>query len=459
MVLGLLVSLTGAGCKTYRDQAKSMNEAWVQGRYEQAGAQFVKRANKKDGSKDGVIWHLEAGTALRAVGKYDESNRHFDEAAHQMQSYEQKAKVRLGNEVGATMSNQQNLPYEGRPYDKIMLHTYKALNYLALGEIDKARPELIRAYQMQQDAVAANARRIEKAREEEQQSAQREQVELARNDPTLAGQLAAATSNLEGFGVYADYVNPFTVFLDGIYFLHAGAGSSDRERAIKSLNRVIEVTGENTAIRADLEALSDPIHFDPDALLTYVIFETGQAATRGQVRIDIPIIIADVSYVGAAFPTLEFHENFLPALTVREGQFQANTELIANMDSIVALDFKNEWAVIVTKTLIATVAKGASAFAVNTAARQQSDWGGLIARIGTAIYQAAVNIADTRTWSTLPKEFQVIRLPTPESRRLEILGAAGQRAEVSLVDGTVNVVYVRSVSTAGPLLVSQFILK
>jgi len=459
VLCGLLVCLAGTGCKTYRNQASAMRESWVQGRYAEAAEQFEKKANKKDDGKDGVVWHLEAATALRAIGNYNESNLHFDEAAQQIDDYEQKAKVRVGNEAGAIMSNQQSLPYEGRPYDKIMLHTYKALNYLALGEIDKARPELIRAYQRQQDAVAENARRIEKAKEEERQSEQREQVERAKHNPEFSRQLSETTRNLEGFKVYADYVNPFTVFMDGIYFLHAGGGSSDLERATKSLNRVNEVAGENSSIHADLEELSDPLNFNPNAPLTYVIFETGRAASRDQVRIDVPIIIADVSYVGAAFPKLEFHENYLPSVSVNADGVHGDTETIASMDSIVALDFKNEWPVIVTKTLISTVAKGAAAYGVNTAARQQDDWAGLVARIGTAIYQAAVNIADTRTWSTLPKEFQVTRFSTPESRTLTLTGTAGQQAEVSLVDGVVNVVYVRSVNTTSPLLVSQFILK
>jgi hypothetical protein len=38
---------------------------------------------------------------------------------------------------------------------------------------------------------------------------------------------------------------------------------------------------------------------------TYVIFETGCAPQRGPIRIDIPIIVTKVSYVGAAFPTLK----------------------------------------------------------------------------------------------------------------------------------------------------------
>ncbi|MCU0770660.1 MAG: hypothetical protein MUE94_02670 [Verrucomicrobia bacterium] len=455
----LALGLAGTGCQTYRDQASSMRDAWAQGRYLEAADQFARRADKKHESKDGVIWHLEAGAVLRALGRYPESNQHFDQAAAQIEAYEQQAEVRLGNEVGATLSNQQSLPYEGRPYDKIMLHTYKALNYLALGEIEKARPELIRAYQRQQEAVTENARRIAQAREEQQQSQQREAVERAGQDPKLSAQLQENTRNLEGFKVYADYVNPFTVFLDGIYFLHAGAGSSDRERALKSLNRVIEVTGENSTIRADLQALANPTGLNPNAPLTYVILETGRAATRDQVRIDVPIIIADVSYVGAAFPKLEFHDDFLSGLKVTRDGVQASTEPLASMDAIIALDFKNEWPAIVTKTLIATVAKGAAAYGVNTAARQADDMAGLLARIGTAIYQAAVNIADTRSWSTLPKEFQVARFPTPENRTLALAGGAGQQAKVTLLDGTVNVVYVRSVNVSSPLLVSQFILK
>ena len=239
--VGLLASVLLTGCRTYRDQSSSMREAWVQGRYQDAAKEFVKRADKKENSKDGVIWHLEAGTVLRALGQYEASNLQFDKAAQQIDEYERKAMVSISSEAGATLSNQQSLPYKGRSYDKIMLHTYKALNYLALGEIDNARPELIRAYQRQQDAVQENAKRIEEAREEEQQSEQRAEIERARSDPAFNVELDKVTTNLEGFTVYADYVNPFTVFMDGIYFLHAGGGASDRERAIKSLNRVIEV--------------------------------------------------------------------------------------------------------------------------------------------------------------------------------------------------------------------------
>jgi uncharacterized protein len=137
-----------------------------------------------------------------------------------------------------------------------------------------------------------------------------------------------------------------------------------------------------------------------------VILENGCGPIREQVRIDIPIIFAKVSYVGAAFPKLAFQTDQLPTLSVRTRDARENTVLLASMDSIVALDFKNELPTILTKTLASTIAKAAASYAVNEAANRGDSTLGLLAQIATAAYGLAVNVADTRTWTTLPKEFQ-----------------------------------------------------
>jgi hypothetical protein len=80
--------------------------------------------------------------------------------------------------------------------------------------------------------------------------------------------------------------------------------------------------------------------------------------------------------------------------------------------------------------------------------------------IGTGIYQAAVNIADTRTWTTLPKEFQVCRFPTPPDRKIVLETPNGtQKIPVTIEDGTINIVYVRSITATNALLVTQMKLK
>ena len=459
-VAGTVMAILGAGCQTYKSQSKSMAGAWAAGNAEQAAKEFGEKADSKDGGKDSVIWHLEAGTAYRAAGKYEDSNRHFETAAAKIEDYEQQAKVKVGRETAAIMSNQQNLPYEGRPYDKIMLHTYRALNYLALGDTEKARPEIIRAYQRQQDAVDENKRRIEKAQEEEKEHQDREQVEKAKADPKFKAALGDnVEKDLEGFKLYADYVNPFTVFLDGLYFLHAGSGGSDLERAIKSFHRVIEVAGDNKAVQAGLLAATNSLHGAAPPPCTYVIFETGRAASLDQVRIDIPIIITDVSYVGAAFPKLEFHKDYCGGMRIKAGAAEESTAPLASMDAIVALDFKNDLPVIITKTVISTVAKAVAGYAINRAAGQQGEAAKWISRISTGLAQAAMNIADTRSWTTLPKEFQVACVPTPADRKFTLTTSGRSPAELTLGEGTVNVVYVRSVNTTGPLLINQFKLK
>ncbi len=453
------VAILGTGCQTYKSQAKTMTSAWAAGNAAQAAAEFGKQADKC-GKSDLIVWHLEAGAAYRAAGDFTNSNSHLDTAAAQIDVFEAQAKTKVGLEAAAIMTDQQNLPYPGRSYDKIMLYTYKALNYLTVGEIEKARPEIIHAYQCQQDAVEENKRRIEKSQEAEQNSKEHEQIEKAKADPKYAQALDGGTKDLEGFKAYADYVNPFTVYLDGLYFLYAGANGSDLERARKSLSRVQEVVGSNKFVDADLQFAESAANGQPPAPCTYVIFETGEAASRDQVRIDIPIVVIKVSYVGTAFPKLAFHNNHATELTVKAGELEEKTVTIASMDSIVALDFRNEWPTMLTKTIISATAKAVANYAINDAAqRAGGTLGGLFSKLATAGAEAAMNIADTRTWTTLPKEFQVARISTPTDRKLVLSTSGGAPVEVALMDGTINVVYAKSINASSPLLVSQFKLK
>ena len=554
-ILGVLAT----GCTTYQQQNHVINY-WQKGDLTNAVVEATKMADQNAQNKDAIIWRLEQGAVLRANGQYDDSNKAFDTAQDKIDDYAQKAKVRVGQEAGALLSNQANLDYEGRAYDGIMLNTYEALNYLALGAPDKARPELIRAYQRQQDAVEDNKKRIEKIQDETASNTNKVAIQKAQEDPKFQAEMQGTNyANLNSLKPYADYVNPFTVYLDGLYFMANAADASDLERAHKSLERVVGFDPDNNYVKQDLAAADDLINGKPLTPTTYVIFETGSAPERGQIRIDVPIIAAKVSYVGAAFPTLQMQDYYVSSLTVEannpiitandslttatstitttgdtnatttsaatmtgntntvvsstttatsdttatatstttttsgtnttvtsataatgdtnatvtstttttsatatvtSGSTTATTSPIASMDSVIGLDFKNELPTIITKTIASTVIKAVSAYAVNNAASQQSDIAGWFSQIGTAIYQAAVNIADERTWTTLPKEFQVCRFSTPPDRKIVLETPDGiQKIPVTIGDGTINIIYVKSISPGTPLLVTQMKLK
>jgi hypothetical protein len=218
----------------------------------------------------------------------------FDAAEAKVTAWEEEAKVKLGSEFGAAMTNQANLPYRGRAYDKVMMNTYKAVGYLALGEKDKARVELNRSLQRQRDAVEANSKRIVAVQDEQEKAARGELKDekgksaaydssRALNDPkTGAGLQAALNASIAPMKPYGDYVNPFSVFLDGLFFTVLGEGGSDLERGRKSFERVAAMVPENPYLQADLDAAASAAEGKAPEGVTYVIFETGSAAARSR---------------------------------------------------------------------------------------------------------------------------------------------------------------------------------
>lgn len=452
--LGFL-ALLATGCQTYTTRTEGSRAAWRSGQFETAARDFSQKADRLGSGRDGVLWRLEQGTALRAAGQTEESNRAFEQAEERMAAYAARARVRVGNEAMAALTTPANLPYEGRAYDRIISATYRALNALDLGKPDIARPALIRAHQYQQDAVAENARRIERAREEAAQHPQSATIQRTQEDPRFQNRINEVFSPLAALQPYADYVIPFTVWLDGIFFAAQAQDASDIERARFSLQRATQFAPENPHLLADLEAMDRRLQGAPLEAITYVIFETGLAPIREQVRFDIPIIFANVSYVGSAWPVLQPQSGNALTLAVQAGHHRVLTSTVGSMDRVIARDFENEKPEIITRTLVATIAKGAAAFVANEAAYQQDSGLGTLVRIATMAYQASVNIADTRTWTTLPKEFQIARLPTPADRRLTLQEGNSPPIPVLIEEGTVNLVYVKSVLGNTPLRISQ----
>ncbi len=110
----------------------------------------------------------------------------------------------------------------------------------------------------------------------------------------------------------------------------------------------------------------------------------------------------------------------------------------------------------------------------------RGDVAGLLVQLSTAIYRWS-NIADTRTWTTLPKEFQICcfldagerenrtELSVPNGIKMSVVLGAGEGTKIDLTSdkaqaslngtGLINVVYVKSITAGTPPLVSQFKLK
>ena len=461
-------------------------------------------------TKDMILWKLEQGATLRAASMVepgvvpaiadpasapqageapaataasptpaDVSNAYlkhslvaFDAAEVKVNDYEEQAKVKVASEVGATLTNLSTLPYRGHAYDKVLMNAYKALAYLQLGQKDSARVELNRALQRQKDAVAANEKRIaetqttaEKAKngevkDEEGKSAAYD-TDKAQSDPktgpALNAVLAESTANMVSYG---DYVNPFAVFLDALFFTVNGEGGSDLERGRKSMERVALMVPNNPYVKGDLALATAAAEGKAPEGVTYVIFETGMGPDRDEAKIQIPtfLVSGKVPYVFAAFPKLVFNPSYVGALGIKAGDVTLSTATLASIDSVIANDFKNAWPAVVTKTLVSTATKAIVQATAQKSAEHMGLMAGLAAKALLTAGNAATTHADTRVWTSLPKEFQYARLATPADRQLT-LAAGNDTRTVTLVPGAINIVLVKSTSPSASLLVSQFALK
>ena len=453
-----------------------MVASWSAGQYV-ATADFAEKKAKGAGDTDRLVWQLEWGAAERGAGRFAQSEQAFAAADETLAYWEQQPDISLSSEALSLINNMSSLPYRGTAYDRIMVSTYQALNYLTLGENDKARVALNRALDRQREAVEANAKRLEKTKAEATTAKPGDgdsgyDVQRALADGQFAAALNANYGELQGMRAYADYVNPFSVWLHGVYFMANADGNSEVERSHLSLQRVAGMLPQCAAVQADyalIKKIREAGAKMPD--VTYVIFETGQAPARREERIDIPLLVVTdrLPYVGAAFPKLFFKGNYAANLVVSSaGQEPVRTEVLASMDSVIATDFSNALPEIITRTLINMGIKATASYVLNRTARHLYDENSddptyaliyIGTLITTSVYSYSTTRADLRTWLTLPKEFQIARLATPPDRKLRLLAGQSPAVDLELIPGRVNVVYVRSTGASTPLTVSQFDLR
>lgn len=447
LCFGLIVLICG-GCATdHNARAAAFLRPYEQSEWSRAAAAVTREAQRSVGDPDELLWRLEQGTVLRTSGDVTGSDAAFAQADELLERIESQPALSLSEQAAALLTNPRAIRYRGYAYDRVMLSVYRALNSLEAGDSQAARVHLNRAHDRQADAVAHNAERIAALRE---QYARDSRYDLQRtlDNPHVTLALSEQYDELRQYRAYADYVNPFAEWLAGLYFTVAGVGGSDLERGRLHLSRAAGmVTLDNHHVQADLAMAEAVIAGEPMEPTVWVVFETGRAPSRRSVRIDIPLFIfgGQVDYVGVAFPALTFHSDHASVLQVTAGGETHRTLLVASMDRVVAQEFENALPAEIARTVLSAAAKAAAAYGIQRATRNE-DWLNVVTRIGATLYQAAMNEADTRTWLSLPKQWQVCRLPRPADGVIQVsMPRADQAVAVELLAGEAVLVWVRGV--------------
>jgi hypothetical protein len=434
-----------AGCNNPKDRLATFNTYYETADYENSSLFAEQNLSLKEKPKgEDLLWSLQLASVERDRQNYPKSTQQFDNAEDMLKFYDKRSEI--GDAIIATAVNDNAMPYKGEEYDGIMVNTYKALNFMAAGQMDLARVELNRSMDRQRRAkehFAAEISDLESSVENNSNKFSKSNVE----NPQIQQLLEERYPNLRNFEPYPDFINPFATYIAGVYFSLVGEGA----RSSDLLKETLGMVANNKYIAEDLYATETALDAKGSVTNTvWLIFENGLGPVKDEFRMDIPLFIETdkIRYIGIALPQLRFRAPAHEYLTAVADGRSYQTAVIADMDRIIQTEFEKDYGAILTRTILSASAKAVAQYSLE----KESSEGSAVMAVLMSIYSFSTTAADVRIWTTLPKNFQVARFTKPKNGTIEIIRPGMLSFEVQLPDCNNAIVYVKIPTChAGPI--------
>ncbi len=346
---------------------------------------------------DIILWSELGGSLKRKCKDYKTSNTYFDKA-----ELHYKTDVDLENfgakgakVVGATLTNDNALPYEGNVFEAIMVNTYKGMNFMTLGDNKNARVEFNRALDRQRRAKNKFSKEIKKKIKKIKKKSKSSGANNKKSEDFVMQKYSEGL--FRDFKAYPDFVNPFTTYMSALFFM----STKDYIKSRDLLKESIAMDPKNKVLKEDFKLVNRKLRRrDRNAKYIWFIYENGKTLKKKEFRIDLPIFLISsrVLYTGIALPTLEEQNSSYNFLNINGKP----TKVISDMDRVVKTEFKIKMPMVVTRAVIRTIAK--------TVAQAEISDRNVYAGIAMGIFNAVTNKADVRSWVSLPKNFQALRV-------------------------------------------------
>ena len=396
------------------------------------------------GTGDELMWRLEAGSMNFHVGNFEESIDELKIAEKLIEQYDERAEVSardIGAEAGAALTNLNALPYRGYCRDRIALAVYKALAYLGTGNEEAFHAQIRRLRNEQKKVQDDYSKFFEQEKD-------RLDAEKAKN-PDAAKKMAAVGSIAKISGNpnntefkncvarvkkvankgYGNFLNPAAIFLSGLgsvrdeNYDNARIDFQHLSEAMPNnpLFRQYYVTALQKSGREIPENFADvqPFDFPLDRDCVFVVFANGRSAALQEISISFPVM--------TAWPMCEFYDAPFLNLKAEAGGRKYTSMILADMDGILAQEFDERMPGMVARIVLNTLIKEAAYYTGLAVVAAQDDMDPAVQAaalasiaIGGAVYRAAMNTADTRSWEILPKEFQLTQFPMPEDKQVKL---------------------------------------
>src|SRR4030042_5200806 len=278
-----------AGCNAPKRQLGTFDEYFRGSDYEKSIEFAQSKISKgKNPKKEDLLWTLQLGTLEKLRQNHQESNNYFDRSEEMLKFFDYQNAA--AHSVAAIAVNENIIPYLGEEYDGIMVNTYKALNFMALGENDQARVDFNRALDRQRRAKEEFAGEIKKLQNDLDKEQEKEGSQAKKNvdNPEIDKLITERYPGLYEFEAYPDFVNPFTTYIAGVFFNLVG----DHSKAVTFLKESYGMVHDNEYVAQDLAVTEQVLDGRAELKATvWVIFENGVGPAQEEFRLDKPLFI------------------------------------------------------------------------------------------------------------------------------------------------------------------------
>ena len=401
------------------------------------GADAIVAVAEKDyGSKSRVLYGMDRGMTLQLAGDYQQSNAVLEQAEEELDRlYTRKIRT----ETLAFMTNDTALPYEGDPYEQVLINVLKALNYAVLGQWQDA---LVEARRIDHRLNVLSDRTKEKNAYRDDGFARYLTGILYESTGDVNNAFIAYRKAYEIFDAtraWSHTVVPSQLTQDLLRTAEALHFSQElteyksvfpdtrweTSQALQQLAQVVVISYNGRAPRKEDLFLDLPISLDA---LQLVLLNRGVLQQNRQSNQAVDSVLYGLSgrVVRVALPRLVPQKTQVPvdrvSLIPDNGtRVTLSTELVHNVTVVAEKALSERMAGITVKALARAATKFALAEGTTRAAQQAAGkdagpWVGLLVGLLTKGLAVASEEADTRSWQTLPDEIHLARVWVPPGR-------------------------------------------
>jgi len=439
--VAMLVGCTSIGINDlffgYSQQMEQSRSAQLRGDFIKAETSIIAVDNNHNNYG---LSQLEKARLQFLANNWMDSQKSFEIAYKQVEKQDQAAKVQISRglkKASAVMTNDNVIAYEIPSYEQGMLHSYQALNYLYQGSLEGALVEIRRANIVQERALKTNQTELDKA-QDEMINKGIDSKKFHANYPSM-GNLIGEVKN--------SFQNAYTFYLSGLLY-EAGKQPGD---AYIDYKRAIEIYPNNTYLQQDVLRLAKQLGMHEDYTLfkqkfgqykaddknnsgqVVVIFEQGIVNAKEEARLNLPIYDthSDFKFFTFALPVYRGNLSPLMPLNISIDDKSYLSEEIVRLQSLASKDLQDNLPGLITRQALRLVAK-------EQIRRKMSKSGGDVGNVLASLYNVASEKADTRSWSSLPDNVQIMRMHNIEAGQKTLAITYAGKTETIEIEVTEN---------------------